>query len=539
MIDNIDEKLIESSPKPVTIEGTEKILSQMKNSICKIYKCNGTGFFCNIPYKYGYFKALITNYHIINNVYINHNQIIKISINDDKEELDIEIKNRKIYLSDKYDITIIEIKNTDKIKVNYLELDDNIFKANSEFYYENSSIYALQYPNMNKASVSYGILRKIESNIITHTCCTQPGSSGSPILNLTNNKVIGIHGEATKFNYNVGSFIKSPINEFIQNGGQSNQINLNNNIIKEMNNKNIKPNMIEYNGFNNNNNNEINLMYFTQKEGSERIFGDKFVENNKKNIDLIINGAKTNLIGECKLRQGENNIKLLIKNKIINLEYMFNECKCLKKIDGLKYLDTKDITSFDHIFNGCSLLSNINGLYNWNVSKSSCFSFMFCGCSSLSDINGLSNWDVSNANNFKYMFCDCSSLSNVNDLQNWNVSNVNSFSFMFCECKSLSNINGLQNWNVSNAKNFEGMFRGCSSLSDLDGLQKWNVSNVNNFSWMFYKCTSLSNINGLQNWNISNSKDFSWMFSECPSSLNIKSLLKWNISDSQYKSMKY
>ena len=535
MSENNDEKFIEYSPKPITIEGTEKILFQMKNSICKIYKCNGTGFFFYIPYKNAIFKALITNYNIINDTYVKNNQIIKISMNDDKVEIDIEIKNRKIYLSEKYDTTIIEIKNSDKnINVNYLELDDNIFKNNSEFYYEKSSVYVLQYPNMNKASVSYGILKKIQSNNITHSCCTQPGSSGSPILNLFNNKIIGIHRESTNLNFNIGSFIKSPINEFIQNGGQS---NLNNNIVNEINN--VKQNNIGYNGFNNIYSNEINLIYFTQKEGSQRIFGDKFVENNKRNIDLIINGAKTNLIGQYKLQQGENNIKLIIKNKISNLEYMFNECKCLKNIDGLKNLDTKGINNFEHMFNGCSLLSDINGLYYWNVSNSNNFSFMFCGCSSLTDINGLSNWNVSNANNFKYMFCECSSLSNVNGLQNWNVSNVNGFSFMFCECSSLSNINGLQNWNVSNAKNFEGMFRGCSSLSELNGLQNWNVSNVNNFSWMFYKCSSLSNINGLQNWNVSNSKDFSWMFSECLSSLDLKSLLKWKISESQYKSMKY
>ena len=507
MSDNNDEKFIEYSPKPITIEGTEKILFQMKNSICKIYKCNGTGFFCNIPYKNGFFKALITNYHIIDEMYIKNNQIIKISMNDDKVEIDIEIKNRKIYLSEKYDTTIIEIKNSDNINVNYLELDDNIFKNNSEFYYVKRSIYVLQYPNMNKASVAYGILKKIESNSITHSCCTQPGSSGSPILNLFNNKIIGIHREGTNLNFNIGSFIKSPINEFIQNEGQS---NLNNNIANEINN--VIPNNIGYNEFNNIYSNEINIIYFTQKEGSQRIFGGKFVENNKRNIDLMINGVKTNLIEQYKLQQGENNIKIIIKNKISNLEYMFNECKWLKNIDGLKYLDTKDINNFDHMFNGCS---------------------------SLSDINGLSNWNVSNSFNFSFMFCGCSSLSNVNGLQNWNVSRVNGFSFMFCECSSLSNINGLQNWNVSNSNNFEGMFRGCSSLSELNALQNWNVSNVNNFSWMFYKCSSLSNINGLQNWNISNLKDFSWMFSECLSSLDLKSLLKWKISESQYKSMKY
>ena len=534
MSGNNNEKSIEYSPKPITIEGTEKILFQMKNSICKIYKCNGTGFFCNIPYKNGFFKALITNHHIIDEIYIKNNQIIKISMNDDNVEIDLEIKNRKIYLSKEYDTTIIEIKTSDNINVNYLELDNNIFKNNSEFYYEKSSLYVLQYPNMNKASVSYGILKIIENDSIAHTCWTHPGSSGSPILDLLSYKIIGIHREATNLNYNKGSFIKNPINDFIQKESQN---KLNNIISNE--NYNVKPNNLGYNELNNIYRNEIYLMYITQKEGPERIFGDKFVENNKKNIDLIINGAKTNLIGEYKLQQGENNIKLIIKNKITNLEYMFNKCKCLKNIDGLKFLDTKNITNFEYMFNGCSSLSDINGLSNWNVSNSNSFSFMFCGCSSLTDINGLSNWNVSNAHNLKYMFCECSSLSNVYGLQNWNTSNVTGFSFMFCECSSLSNINGLQNWNVSNANNFEGMFRGCSSLSELDGLQNWNVANVTNFSWMFYKCSSLSNINGLQNWNVSNSKDFSWMFSECLSSLDLKSLLKWKISESQYKSMKY
>ena len=34
------EKLIETSPNPISIKGTEKILFQMKNCICKIYNKN-------------------------------------------------------------------------------------------------------------------------------------------------------------------------------------------------------------------------------------------------------------------------------------------------------------------------------------------------------------------------------------------------------------------------------------------------------------------------------------------------------------------
>jgi len=212
----IKEKLIESSPKPVTIQGTETILSQMKNSICKIYKCNGTGFFCNIIFQNFNFKALITNYHLIDKKYIEENKIIKISLNDEKEKKDIkELNKRKIYFNDKYDITIIEIKNSDNINANYLELDEKIFEDNSKFYYENKSIYILQYPNQDKASVSYGIAKKIEKDEINHLSSTLPGSSGSPILNLNNNKVIGIHiGAQKEINMNLGTLLRKPLKQF-------------------------------------------------------------------------------------------------------------------------------------------------------------------------------------------------------------------------------------------------------------------------------------------------------------------------------------
>ena len=46
----MEEKLLENFPLPVTIEGTEIILAQMKKGICKIKNKNGkgTGFFCDI-----------------------------------------------------------------------------------------------------------------------------------------------------------------------------------------------------------------------------------------------------------------------------------------------------------------------------------------------------------------------------------------------------------------------------------------------------------------------------------------------------------
>lgn len=51
---------------------------------------------------------------------------------------------------------------------------------------------------------------------INHLCSTDRGSSGSPILNLSNYKVFGVHKEAHKF-YNVGTFLRYPIREYLEN----------------------------------------------------------------------------------------------------------------------------------------------------------------------------------------------------------------------------------------------------------------------------------------------------------------------------------
>ena len=47
-----------------------------------------------------------------------------------------------------------------------------------------------------------------------HNCSIDNNSSGSPILNLQTNKVIGIHNKSS-INYNIGTLLKLPIKDFI------------------------------------------------------------------------------------------------------------------------------------------------------------------------------------------------------------------------------------------------------------------------------------------------------------------------------------
>ena len=164
---------------------------------------------------------------------------------------------------------------------------------------------------------------------------------------------------------------------------------------------------------------------------------------------FIVNGKRSHLIDNCILNNGENTITLLIKNKLINLSYMFSWCNSLSNIEELKYLDVK---------------------------YSNDFSYMFCGCSSLSDISPLKHWNVSSGKNFSSMFCNCTALSDLNPIKNWNVSNGNNFQYMFYGCYSLTDLHPLQNWNVSNRGEFEKMFSGCSLILDAEPIPNWSIS---------------------------------------------------------------
>ena len=234
----IEEGIIKEAVDFITIKQTEEILNQMKKSICKINGTKtGTGFFCYINYEEKDIPCLLTNYHILDEKFIKKNKKIEISMNDNDINEDLFIEEKDIIYSspnNKYDTIIIKLKKEENY-INFLKLDDKLFNKNSEKGYE--SIYILHYPNASKASVSYGkgfTLKNTENNYdIEHKCNTLFGSSGGPILNLTNNKVIGIHKGCVKIKdkdiFNIGTLLKFPLNELKNKTFQNSQDFNNNN----------------------------------------------------------------------------------------------------------------------------------------------------------------------------------------------------------------------------------------------------------------------------------------------------------------------
>ena len=218
MEDRIDEGGIKGSISPITIKQNEKIIKQMKSSICKISgKLNWTGFFCNIELNGKEVHCLLTNFHILDPQFIKTNKKIKFSMNDKSINEEINVAEEDIlYFSerDEYDLVIIKI-NIEENYINYLELDDNLFNKNSERGYNEESIYILHYPNGLNASVSFGYgIEVVNEFDISHKCNTEPVSSGGPILNLSTNKVIGIHKAFvnSRNGFNIGTLLKNPLN---------------------------------------------------------------------------------------------------------------------------------------------------------------------------------------------------------------------------------------------------------------------------------------------------------------------------------------
>ena len=305
------EKLINTSPEPVTFEGTLTILNQMNKCVCKIYsEGEGTGFFTKIPFKSKLLPVLITNNHVLGENQIKNNNIITLSLNYDKIKKNIKInKDRKTYTNKELDITIIEIQeNNDKLNNLYIILDDDIInyfkynkKENVDFLkniYSNKSIYILHYLKGNDIVVSYGQPPKFNKTEINHKCSTEYGSSGAPILLINNQKLIGIHSEGhPRFEYNIETLIIYAIIEF--------QKKSNNNIINKE--KNINDNKI---------NNYI-IAEFETKEDNETIriinsYEETRRENDWKDEEEYHNEEEI-----------KNNCEIRINNEIIPFCYKY------------------------------------------------------------------------------------------------------------------------------------------------------------------------------------------------------------------------
>ena len=226
MEEKIEEGEIKGAIEPATMRQMETILNQMKKSVCKILEPKyGTGFFCKLEINSYKIPVLITNYHIIDDAFIESGKKTKVQLGNDKNPKIIYLnKDKRIYsnTNKEYDIMIIKLDKKDEIDdIQFLEIDDSLLNHNSQFAYEDKSIYILHYPFGSEIRVSYGrgFTKEKKNNFdMIHKCKTNYGSSGSPIFELSSNKVIGIHKSYIQKDnknecFNIGTFLKYPLKE--------------------------------------------------------------------------------------------------------------------------------------------------------------------------------------------------------------------------------------------------------------------------------------------------------------------------------------
>ena len=411
MLDIQEEGFVDKSPIPVSIKKTEKILNQMKKSVCKIKRkeIKGTGFFAKLPYRSKYKKVLITCEHILKEEDIINSNIITISINNEEQYKEINLGINRLKFTDKsLDITIIEIKEEDKIEEdNYIELDERYNLGQVRERYQKESLYILNYPKGEDIVVSYGLAKDISDKEIFHTCSTEEGSSGSPILSLKSLNLIGIHkGNCIKRNFNKGIFIKYVIDEFNkidENSIKNNKINEANKINNEI--LNIEKNKL----------NEMTIIYKISKYDYQiRIFGFKFVENNKNNCKIIIEGKEEELKEYLDINENlKNNLEIKLKEiqPITDMSYMFYYCNNLISLPDISEWDTKNVTNISFMFDNCNNLSSLSDISKWNTKNISNMRCMFYNCNNLESLPDISKWDTKNVSDMEYMFNKCNKLS--------------------------------------------------------------------------------------------------------------------------------
>jgi len=406
------EKDIKGSSEPIPINTLKIIEEQSEKSICKI-NCNDggtrTGFFCKIPYpdKLHQLQVLMTNAHVIKE----EDNEIKFSLKE--KDYEIKIKDsRKIYINEEYDITIIEIKEKDIIDNNlYLELDDNIFKLDE--IYKEKSVYLLSYPYGGTLNYSYGKIKLIDEDkyTIRHSCNSNPGSSGGPIMNLNNQRVLGIHkGANIDKNLKLGTLIKEPIEIFNGEKKEEDEIII---IYEYKENKNITNDII----------NEVKKE-LGETLSENKIFGEHFVETNKNICKMIIDGKESEICSYLnEIKNGEIEIKLKRINNLKDISYMICGCislKCVKNIENLN-------------------LKNINDL-----------SFLFTFCCNLVELPDISKWETSNVTKLNAIFYQCASLKSLPDISKWNINNITDMGSIFYQCSSLTLLPDISNWNIDN-----------------------------------------------------------------------------------------
>ena len=227
------------------------------------------------------------------------------------------------------------------------------------------------------------------------------------------------------------------------------------------------------------------LIYFDEYNRTINLFSQEFVENNKKNMNLLIEGKQYSLLSEFTFHEpGYHKIQLLFLDNIYNFSKMFFYVTKLIDISSLTHLDISHSLIMDSMFYNATGIKDFSPISNWDVSSIKEFQYMFKNNLNIYDLNFLEKWDVSAGRNFSGMFSGCENLKDISGITKWHVFNSLSCNQMFYRCKSLENVEPLKNWYLNKCVDFGAMFRE-TNLKDAKCLNRWELKKCNDLKFMF------------------------------------------------------
>ena len=554
-------------------------IANISKSLCKIEYENqiATGFLIKLFKNRKEFFCLMTCEHVVTRAMIKQRKTISFYYDSSDVKMQIiELDPDKRFIQDfvslskidnnidiNIDATVIEILPEDDIpKAFFLSSNEN--HINNYDALKNKEIAIIQYPEGN-LEYSFGEIKNIDRYEIIHTASTKHGSSGSPIILVNTNKVVGIHKGGDKKKYENYGYCIGPIYNFFKNFCDEKKI---------MNNNMYRPNIIiDYIPINKKPDNKLNKMTILYKIKQIKrdyiyyyIFGKTFVENNKNNCYLLINGKERELCcfldynDEFSVINGILKIILIEKNPITDMSYMFDnhlndiiktiqisspdisdwdttnvanlsnlfyDCDFLKSLPDISNWNTVNVTDMTCLFNKCSSLKSLPDISKWNIVNVKKLNLLFNECELLFSLPDISKWKTNNIDDIGYMFHRCNSLISLPDISNWKTDKVTLMWHLFKKCSSLITMPDISKWNTSNVYSMENMFCGCSSLISLPDIAKWNTSNIKDVTKMFEGCLSLPYIPDISFWKHATISDNSDIFNECLTAINLPDRSSW------------
>ena len=281
-------------------------------------------------------------------------------------------------------------------------------------------------------------------------------------------------------------------------------------------------------------NNEMTIKYKLKNKGYNKnikLFDPLFIDYNKNNLTLIIDGKQEKELKEYHYagQKEEITVKIIEKNPVTNMSFMFNNCQELETIDFSKW-KTINITNMESLFQLCPL-KEIVGISDWDTTNVISMKGMFSKCVNLEKIPDMTAWKTPNLKDISLLFNGCLSLKSKINFPKWKTPNLEDMSYLFSRCSKVTEIHNLGKLNTSNVKNMCGIFNKCEELIKLPDISSWKTQNVTDISIIFQFCSNLKSCPDISNWNSAKFKDISGVFSECGSLESLPNIGKWNTSE--------